>query len=623
MKILLTSFSILILCSTFFVARAQNEVTTEQLSSTSNPSVESRVKPILTIDGLQFRDLNDNGNLDAYEDWRLPLEQRVDNLISMMTQEELVGQMFYKISQVTPDGGAESIKETEHLMVNEKLTHFVNDGNAHPSVYAAYSNSLQEIAESGRLGIPLVFHSHANADRNPLAWTNFPWPLGLGASNNLDLIERWGEVIAAEYRAMGLHVRIYPMIDVATEPRWARIQDLFNEDANQVTAMTLAYLKGSNGEDGGPAILSEVKHFPGGGAGPGGADPHNEEGSVYTFPGDNFEYHLIPWRAVIEAGVRRIMPYYYIYPDYDSVAISFSENMLAGLLRNELGFNGIISSDWQAVSLRSWGVDSAVSQKEKYLMAIMAGMDQLAVREDTTLVNELVSEGRLPLERVEEAARRTLMEKFRLGLFENPYVDTERAAEIVGSDEHRAVARQAHLESIVLLTNTGLLPLPEARIDTESGNARWQRIFLLDVDPEEASKYGVVVDDLDEADVAILRVDPFVVEYAQSSELAFPEETKAIVDVVTDSGVPTILAVNFHRAGPIPQQVIESTGAILGTFESNDAALLDIVFGRFNPTGRLPVQIPSSTESLEKQFEDVPFDLENPLFDHGFGISYE
>ena len=265
MKKTTTIFIMCIMGCTFHMASGQREDATARQTAINTAPVEGRVKPILTIDGLHFRDLNDNSQLDAYEDWRLPVEKRADNLISMMTQEELVGQMFYKRSQVTPDGGAESIKATEQLMINEKINHFVNDGNAHPAVFAAYSNTLQEIAEGGRLGIPLVFHSHAQSNRNPLAWTDFPWPMGLGATNNLDLIERWGEVIAAEYRAMGLHVRIYPMIDVATEPRWSRIQDLFNEDANQVAAMSLAYLKGSSGKNGGPEILSEVKHFPGGG----------------------------------------------------------------------------------------------------------------------------------------------------------------------------------------------------------------------------------------------------------------------------------------------------------------------------------------------------------------------
>jgi len=141
----------------------------------------------------------------------------------------------------------------------------------------------------------------------------------------------------------------------------------------------------------------------------------------------------------------------YIHQEYDSVALSFSKKVLTGLLHDELGYEGIISSDWQAVSNRSWGMDTTISKKDRYLMSIMAGMDQLAMMEDPELVNELVNEGRLPIERVKETARRTLTEKFRLGLFENPYVDTRKAADIVGSEEHRAVAQQAHLESIVLL----------------------------------------------------------------------------------------------------------------------------------------------------------------------------
>lgn len=119
----------------------------------------------------------------------------------------------------------------------------------------------------------------------------------------------------------------------------------------------------------------------------------------------------------------RIMPYYYIHSEYDSMAISFSKKVLTGLLRDELGYEGIISSDWQAVSSRSWGLDPEISQKDRYLMSIMAGMYQLAMREDPKLVNELVAEGRLPIERVKETARRTLTEKFRLGLFENPLFD--------------------------------------------------------------------------------------------------------------------------------------------------------------------------------------------------------
>jgi len=590
-------------------------------------TVVCRIKPVILQEGLKFRDLNNNGKLDVYEDWRQPMDKRVSNLVSLMTSEELIGQLFYERVVVTIDGGAASIKVAEQYIKDKNIFAFANDGTAHPSVVAAYSNSIQEIAERTRLGIPVTFHSHGGRPDNSLTWTSFPSPLGMGAANDLDLIEKWGEILAAEYRAMGIHVRIYPMIDVATEPRWSRIQDLFSEDANKVADIALAYLKGSRGENGGPAIISEFKHFPGGGAAPAGKDPHVKEGSVYTFPGNNFEYHLIPWKAVINAGARRIMPYYYVNAKYNpNVAQSFSSEVLTDLLRNELGYDGIISSDWRAVSDRAYGVDTnIVNQKERYLMTFNAGMEDLAIGQKPELVKELVEEGKLPIKKVKEVVSKLLEDKFTLGLFDNPYVDPQKAAEIVGSKEHRAISMRAHRESTVLLTNNNdLLPLEAGKVDAQSGKIRCLKIFGYNLDTEVADNYGIMVDDPDEADLAIICVEPFGQgDQANPGTLAFPRGTEAIINSVSKSGVPTILAVDFVRPGVIPSGVTDAVDAMFARFGSNDTALLDIIFGRFNPTGKLPVQIPSSPESVQNQVEDVPFDIENPAFDFGFGLSYK
>lgn len=601
------------------------------------PEIEARAAPILEIDGLKFKDLNKNGNLDPYEDWRLPVEVRVEDLLAQMTLEEKVGQMFHPILSMPADG---QVTDQPYLapffgrlrqmpapatyVVDRHIGFLLNNGIAHPAAFAAWSNGVQKIAEGTRLGIPVLFSSdprhgavligHVTGKQFFSGWPKREGFLGVAATRDLELAELYGKVVATEYRAVGLHMILGPIVDVMTEPRWGRNGETWGEDAELTAAMAAAFIRGAQGETLGPTSIATMpKHWPGSG-------PHNDgAGRWYTYPGDNFEYHLKPFIAAFEAGAPSTMCYYSGIPFADNCAVCYSE-YLNNLLRNELGFSDIINcTDWGVISrvgpLRE---DLAgLSVKDRYLLALNAGVDMFGGESDPTPVIELVREGKVSEERIDQSVRRLLKLKFQLGLFEDPYVDPYKAQEIVGKAEFMALGYRAQLESVVLLKNDGTLPLPEAVLDVKAGtiSARKPKVYVVGLDKSVVMNYANVAADLASADFAIVKVDAGGIEMS-------PEKLELIANI-TASGVPTILVINFDRAPTVlTPELVDSVAGLLAVFDIVDSAVLDVIFGRFNPVGRLPFQIPSSMESVAAQLEDVPFDLENPMFDYGFGLSY-
>ncbi|HAF70365.1 TPA: beta-glucosidase [Candidatus Acetothermia bacterium] len=618
------------------------------------PEIEARVAPILEVDGLQFKDLNKNGVLDPYEDWRLPVDVRVEDLLSQMTLEEKVGQMFHPILSMPADG---RVTDTPYLapffgrlrempapatyVVERHIGFLLNNGIAQPAAFASWSNGVQEIAEGTRLGIPVVFSSdprHGAVLIGHVAGVQYfsGWPkregfLGMGATRDVELTQKYGEVVAAEYRAVGLHMLLGPIVDLMTEPRWGRNGETWGEDAELTATLASAFIRGAQGEELGPTSIATMpKHWPGSG-------PHDDgSGRWFAYPGDNFEYHLKPFIAAFEAGAPSTMCYYSGIPFADNCAVCYSE-YLNNLLRNELGFSDIINcTDWGVISrvgpLREDLAELEV--KDRYLLAINAGVDQFGGESDPSLVIELVNEGKVSEERIDQSVRRLLKLKFQLGLFEDPYVDPYQAQEIVGSAEFKALGYQAQLESVVLLKNDGVLPLPEAVLDISAGqiSARRPRIYspyvvyqeqtffgtqerTMGIDPKIAGQYATVVDDPEDADFAVIEIDVGGIE--------IPPERLETVELAKAAGLPIVLVLNFDRAPTVlTPELVESVDAIVAEFDITDNALLDVLFGRFNPVGKLPFQIPSSIESVEAQLEDVPFDLADPAFDYGFGLSY-
>ncbi len=609
--------------------------------------MDQKTEP-LTASNLAYRDLNKNGKLDPYEDPRRPIEERVADLLKQMTLEEKAGLMFHTMLAMNDDGSlAEepspfSPVPTTEMLTQKKMSHFNMMQGVSPRKMAEWHNRLQKLAEGTRLGIPVTISSdprHAFSN-NPLAglmagsFSQWPEPIGLAAAHDPQLVEEFADIARQEYTAVGIRVALHPMADLATEPRWARINGTFGEDADLSSKLVRAYIRGFQGESIGPkSVACMTKHFPGGGPQLNGEDPHFSIGREQVYPGGNFAYHLKPFEAAFEAGTSQIMPYYGmpVGTEYEEVGFSYNKAIITGLLRNFYHFDGIVCTDWRLIThlemdgqiiieAKAWGVEH-LSGLERVKKLLEAGVDQFGGEDCPEIIVELVRSGKVPESRLDTSVRRLLREKFRLGLFDNPYLDLEKAEETVGKAEFRAKGELAQRKSIVLLKNgfssgTTLLPL--------KGNPK---IYLEGVAPALAGQYGQVVETPEEAEIAFLRLgtpyEPrqgFLERLFHSGSLEFPPEEKQRILGILEK-VPTIVDIYLERPAVIPE-IAQKATALLGSFGANDAALLDIIFGRFKPQGKLPFELPSSMEAVRKQKEDLPYDSEDPAYPFGYGLSY-
>ena len=358
------------------------------------------------------------------------------------------------------------------------------------------------------------------------------------------------------------------------------------------------------------------------------------------YPGRNLEYHLVPFRSAIAAGTALMMPYYGVPVGQTSedVAFGFNREMVTGLLRGSLGFDGIVLSDWTLLTppallgvtierfhpiagAKDYGVEDLMPA-QKARKALDAGVDQFGGEMSPEFVLQLVREGAVAPTRVDESARRLLALKFRLGLFDDPYVPVDEVARRVGTPEAQRLGEEAQRRSQVLLTNgvrggppngTAILPL-----------APGLRIHAPGFDAAVAARYGTVAT-LEDADVAILKLAP-PFDHDRGSllhqgRLYYTErELKPLLQVMGQK--PTVATVYLERPLVMPE-VLASARAVLANFGATDDAVLDVVFGRAQPEGRLPFDLPSSWESVLRQKPDVPFDAERPLFRFGHGLRYE
>ncbi|MEO8289077.1 MAG: glycoside hydrolase family 3 N-terminal domain-containing protein [Chloroflexota bacterium] len=588
--------------------------------------------------------MNKNGRLDPYEDPRRPIDERIEDLLSQMTLEEKAGMMFHTMIGMNRDGslvegvGPFGPASTNDVVREKLMNHFNVLSVAEPRLMAEWHNRLQSLAEETRLGIPITVSSdprHAFTD-NPATsmfagkFSQWPEPLGLAATRDADLVEEFADIAKQEYVAVGIRVALHPMADLATEPRWARSNGTFGEDAELSSRMTAAYIRGFQGASLGPqSVACMTKHFPGGGPQKDGEDPHFPYGREQVYPGDNFDYHLAPFEAAFAAGTAQIMPYYGmpIGTPHEEVAFGFNKDVITGLLREKYGFAGVVCTDWglltdseiagSVMEARAWGVEH-LSRPQRAQKAIEAGVDQFGGEACPEVIVELVRGGLIPEERLDASIRRLLRDKFRLGLFDNPYIDPDAAEQTVGNSVFRERGELAQRKSIVLLKNEGsVLPL-QGR----------PKLYIENMDPEVASRYGEVVASLDDADLAILRLQApyqqrdggFLERLFHAGDLDFaPHERDRILAIMQKK--PTIVGIYLDRAAVIPE-IAEASDALLADFGANDAALLDIIFGKFNPSGKLPFELPSSMEAVRKQKEDVPYDSENPLFPFGHGLTY-
>ena len=605
----------------------------------------AKLKPevkTLDIDGMSFRDLNKNNELDQYEDYRINTAQRVEDLISQMTLEEKVGTLFHPPVTINPDwmfrlyslfvdGG----KLTESEIINQHINHFNLYGNPKPERLAKRLNNLQKIASRSRLGIPVTISSdpiHEVPNGGGVAsfsldgFSKWPSQLGLAASQNPSLVKQFAEIAREEYLAVGIRTALHPMADLATEPRWARNFGTFGSDNVLSSKLTMAYMDGFQGETiDSQSVMTMVKHFPGGGPQENGLDPHLFSGRNQIYPGNMFDYHVKPFIDAINNNLAVIMPYYGITVNQTSenVAIGFNKDLLTTLLRNELGYKGVICSDWGIINGRHWGVGD-LSIEERYIKAIDAGIDQFGGEKDTEVVIELVKKGLIPLSRIDASVKRILKNKFDLGLFDNPYVEVDRVKSRVNTERNIKLGKEAQKQSMVLLKNDSTLPLEKnINIFVDGFNAK-------------SIVHGNVVSDIKDADVIVSYVhtvfngnQPSGIDRLVDNVLSsiFPNQdlnfSPEILEKLEEfsSIKPLIVIVDLNRPA-ILDSINQMSSALVGTFGVDESVIFETLFGESKPTGKLPFEIPSSMKEVNEQLEDVPDDTMNPTFKFGFGLTY-
>ena len=637
------------------------------------PQITSRSAPVIEQDGLRFRDLDRNGKLDPYEDWRLTPAARARDIVSRMTLEEKAGAMMHGTARSGGPMGAAGVgaaydtaanrKLIEGAKVNSMITRLGGD----PATLAAQDNALQQLAEGTRLGIPLTistdprhhFQYVLGATVTEGKFSQWPEALGLAAIGDAALVRRFGDIARQEYRAVGIQMALSPQADLSTEPRWARTTGTFGEDASLTGRMVRAYVEGfqhgANGVDS-AGVATIVKHWVGYGAAKQGLDGHNHYGRFadFTDGGNALEYHVRPFVGAFQANVAGVMPTYDILEGatwkgkpIEQVGAGFNKQLLTDILRGQYGFKGIILTDWAVTNDCNakcingapagerpsfadvgmpWGVES-LPKRERFVKAVKAGVDQFGGTEDAQALIDAVHYGQLSLARLDESVQRIMTQKFELGLFEHPYVDVEAASRRVGSAAFRAAGVDAQRRSLVLLENKGgILPLKA------TGKNGALRVYLIGVDSAAAKRVGwTVASDPAQADVAIARlVAPFQTLHPSyvfgamqhEGDLSFHAGDTAYDEVVRVSGiVPTIATVYLDRPailGPVRDRV----RALLGNFGVSDDALIDVLSGKAAPQGKLPFDLPSSMASVAAQRSDVAHDLAQPLYPFGFGRRY-
>ena len=623
----------------------------------------------LKVDGYTFKDMNRNGKIEPYEDWRLTAEARADDLLSRMSLDEKAGLMMHGTAPTVSDpsgiglGGAYDLAALQDLIVKQYVNTFITRMAGDTANMAAQYNKVQALSETSRHGIPVSistdprhhFQYTVGASAGTKGFSQWPETLGLAAIGDDALVRRFGDIARQEYLAVGITQALSPQADLATEPRWSRINGTFGEDADLAKRMVQHYIEGFQDGNTGlhdGSVVAVVKHWVGYGATKEGFDGHNYYGRYMTYPGNNFAYHVKPFEGAFMAKAASVMPTYAL-PDgnitiagitLEQVAAGFSKTMLTDLLRGKYGFEGVILSDWGITSdcdanCRNgtppgvapsfigfgtpWGVEDA-TKAERYVKAVTAGMDQFGGVTEAPYLTQAVQRGQLTEARINASARRILIQKFKQGLFEHPFVDAAKAAATVGKAEFIEAGLEAQRRSLVLLENKDkVLPLA----------ASVKKVYLYGIDAAVAKQYGyTVVATPQEADVALLRVAaPY--ETLHPNYIFGSMQHEGRLDYVDGNAdyeaiknaakyaPKTVVTVYLDRPA-ILGNVQDKASAILANFGVSDGALFDVLTGKAKPQGKLPFELPSSMAEVQVQKSDVPYDTAHPLYKFGDGLAY-
>lgn len=637
-------------------------------------TIRTTVKGIIKKDGLLFKDLYGDGELKPYEDWRLSPEERAKDLVSRMTDEEKAGMFVIvdqkmgiscKDGQPTSRCGVLSEYEgpglrgsmaypTTYQLTARHIRHLIVRENAKPHELAKWMNTLQEVCEGTRLGIPCIVAANSknesadiryNAEEEDNPFTTYPGTLGIAASRNMDTVKTFAETGHREFLACGLRKGYMYMADCATDPRWFRTFGTFGENPDLISEIIPELVTAYQGEAlNENSVAMTIKHFPGGGARENGFDPHYAEGkyNVYATPGSLEKYHLPPFAAAIKAHPSSIMPYYAIpsnekssvpqapfdRPFDEEIAFAYNKQFITELLRDTLGFDGYVNSDTGVLSGMAWGAEE-MTKPQRAAKVLMAGTDMVSGEADPKPFLDAIKEKLVDQETVDRALVRLLKELFALGLFENPYVDEEAADAQVNTEESRKQAYLAHQESVVVLKNQkGLLPLDEAAMKEKKV---YVELFCKDdytekelevmalsgsrVDPKKTiAEFAQsvkkdhpewnFVEDYHQADVAILVLNPTSGSYFEATpsylELNIMEETGIHLDRIKEirAAVPNVVMhVNLNL--PFLMTNVEPMADALSVgFCSFGQAVMDVLSGRAKPVGKLPITLPGSDAAI-------------------------
>lgn len=604
----------------------------------------------------------------------------VESLISKMTLEEKVGQMCQYV-------GIEHIKEADakKIAANNDSHAFYKDlptdsliemvkrgeiGSFLHVVTAEEANKLQGYAMQSRLKIPIIIGIDAiHGNGLNVGATIYPTPIGMASSWNTDLVKQSSKETAIEMREMGAHWTFTPNIDIARDARWGRVGETFGEDTYLVSMMGKASIEGFEDNN---LTVACAKHLVGGGESINGTNAAPTDISERTLR----ELHLPPYKIAAEIGVGTMMT---AHNELNGVPCHANKMLMTDIVRGEYEWDGFYVSDWMDIERLSTLHRTAENQKEACFQTVMAGMD-MHMHGPNFLepVVELVNEGRIPESRIDESVRRILNVKYNLGLFDNPYTKT---GDKTFSKAHKNTAKQLARESIVLLKNSdAILPLsssykrvmvtgpnsnnqtilgdwstlqPEDNITTiyeglkrvapsgvtvdHIGIGQTDRFFDLDLNAmdkavDKASDYDLIVVAVGENSIRQVNGARTCGENIDRASIALPGEQQQFVEKLVASGKPVVVVlVNGRPLGV--EWISENCNALIEAWEPGSFggdAVAELIYGEFNPSGKLPITIPRSSGSISAYYNYKPSTFfhpvvdqkRSPLYPFGFGLSY-
>lgn len=587
-------------------------------------------------------EINTDPNTETISETFLLSIEDIDSFIETMTLEEKAGQL------IQAERGSISLKE----IIEYNIGSVLSGGGSTPSKnnpegWVDMYNNMQMASRESSSGIPLIYgidavHGHSNLSGAII----FPHNIGLGAANNLNLMEKIGRVTAEEVLATGLDWNFSPCVSVVQDLRWGRSYESYSESGEMVAALGAAYLIGLENA----GIVSTTKHFIGDGFtefGTGQGSNLIDRGDVTVSMEKLLEVYLPPYEAAIEAGTKSIMV---SFNSINGLKMHQHKELLTDVLRGELGFEGMVISDWDGIT------ELPGSLKEQTALAINAGIDMLMQPNNWKQVHgyiiENVNDGIISEERLNEAVRRVLAFKYEAGLFTEDYLKVPREIALY---ENKNVARQAVAESMVLLKNdNAVLPLDKDmkifiegpamdNVGVQCGGwtLSWQGQVVADLNDgvslQEAIEAvlstggGSLVDDPDEADVIVLALGekPYAEWQGDTDSLALDANTSLsdnvkAVEKVTEYGKPVVTVLIAGRPLLVDDYLSDWDALVMAWLPGTEGSgMTDVLFGDLNFTGKLPVTWPLTNEQASDSIYIDDYSGSDYQFEFGYGLVYE